>query len=359
LPVMALLLVLGPRVLPEYRDPEAGRLDLLSAAMSLAAVLGVIFGLKEMAQGGFGWLPALSIAAGLAVGALFVRRQLTMADPFMDLRLFRITSFNVSLATNVLSVFVAVGYFVFVAQYMQLVLGLSPLQAGLWSLPSAVGFIVGSNVAPRIMHRFRPGLVLSTCLLAAALGLGLLTQMGGAFGLAIVVGASVVISLALAPVFTLTTELIVGSAPPERAGAATGISETGSELGGALGIAILGSVGAAVYRGELAGGLVAGIPAQAAEVARNTLGGAVEVAQQLPEPLRTALLSSAREAFVRSIEVTAAISAIVAIATAFVVAVALRRVAAVSTPEETSPQSYDAEVLMSDDSRGERRDRAA
>lgn len=166
--------------------------------------------LKQIAQDGFGALPAVSIVAGLAVGFLFLRWQRRLADPLIDLRLFRIPTFNVSLATNVFAIFVAVGYFLFVAQYLQLVLGLSPLQAGLWSLPSAVGFIVGSNLAPRFVHRFRPAFVLGAALALAAIGLAVLTQVGGSTGLAVVATASVVISLALAPVFTLTTELVVG-----------------------------------------------------------------------------------------------------------------------------------------------------
>jgi len=328
LPVMALLLVLGPRLLPEFRDPEAGRLDLRSAAMSLTAVLAVIYGLKEIAQDGLGLPPALSILAGLAIGVLFVRRQRILADPLIDLRLFQIPAFKVSLATNMLAVFVAVGYFLFVAQYLQLVLGLSPLQAGLWSLPSAVGFIVGSNLAPRFVHRVRPAILLSAALTLAALALGMLTQVGGSTGLAVVVPASVVISLALAPVFTLTTELIVGSAPLERAGAASGISETGAELGGALGIAILGSIGTAVYRSAVANGLPAGVPSEAATIALDTLGGAVGVAQQLPGPLGVALLDLAREAFVQGLNLAAGISAAVAIGAAIMAVVFLHRVPA-------------------------------
>ncbi|MCI0395635.1 MAG: MFS transporter [Chloroflexi bacterium] len=347
LPVMALLLALGPRVLPEFRNPEAGRLDLRSAAMSLAAVLAVIYGLKEIAQDGLGWLPALSILAGLATGFLFLRRQRRLADPLIDLRLFRIPTFNVSLATNVVAIFVAVGYFLFIAQYLQLVLGLSPLQAGLASLPSAVGFIVGSNVAPRFIHRFRPAFVLSATLILAAAGLLVLTQVGAAAGLAIVVTASVLISLALAPVFTLTTELIVGSAPPERAGAASGISETAAELGGAMGIAILGSIGTAVYRSGLASRLPAGIPAETAEIARDTLGAAVGVAQQLPDQLGLALLDIARDAFVQGLHLAAAISAAVAIGAAVLAMALLRRVPARSELEpqpELEPDGAVAEL---------------
>ncbi|MGH2620015.1 MAG: MFS transporter [Anaerolineales bacterium] len=353
LPVMALLLVLGPKVLPEFRDPEAGRLDLRSAGMSLAAVLAVIYGLKQTLQEGFGPLPVAVILAGLAIGFLFLRRQRNLGDPLIDLRLFRIPAFNASLATNMLSIFVAVGYFLFIAQYLQLVLGLSPLQAGLWSLPSAVGFIVGSNLAPRFVHRVRPALVLGPALTLAALGLALLTLVSGSNGLAIIVTASLVVSLALAPVFNLTTELIVGSAPPEKAGAASGISETGAEFGGALGIAILGSLGTAVYRSGVASALPAGLPAGAAEIARDTLGGAVSVAGQLPDPLGLALLEIAREAFVRGLHLAAGISAAVAIAAAILAAVMLRRVPARTEPEgQTDPQLVSLAFASEADQRG-------
>jgi DHA2 family multidrug resistance protein-like MFS transporter len=330
LPVMALLLTLGPRVLPEYRDPNAGRLDLVSAALSLVAVLAVVFGLKLVAQDGLGMLAVSAVLVGLVVGVVFVRRQLTLADPMIDLRLFRIQAFNASLATNLLGIFIAVGYFLFVAQYLQLVLGLSPLEAGLWSLPSAVGFIVGSNLAPRILRRVRPAYVIGTGLGLAAVGLAVLTRVGGSrdADLAILVGASLVVSLGLAPVFTATTDLIVGSAPPERAGAASGISETGAELGGAFGIAILGSIGAAVYRGVLADTMPAGIPAEAAAVARDTLGGAMGVAAQLPGELGAALVDAAREAFVQGMQLTVALSAVVAAGGAVMATVLLRAVPA-------------------------------
>ena len=330
LPVMALLLTLGPRVLPEYRDPNAGRLDLVSAALSLVAVLAVVFGLKLVAQDGLGMLAVSAVLVGLVVGVVFVRRQLTLADPMIDLRLFRIQAFNASLATNLLGIFIAVGYFLFVAQYLQLVLGLSPLEAGLWSLPSAVGFIVGSNLAPRILRRVRPAYVIGTGLGLAAVGLAVLTRVGGSrdADLAILVGASLVVSLGLAPVFTATTDLIVGSAPPERAGAASGISETGAELGGAFGIAILGSIGAAVYRGVLADTMPAGIPAEAAAVARDTLGGAMGVAAQQPGELGAALVDAAREAFVQGMQLTVALSAVVAAGGAVMATVLLRAVPA-------------------------------
>ena len=325
-PVMALLLVLGPRVLPEYRDPGAERLDLASAALLLVAVLTVIFGVKEIAQDGLSWLVVSAILVGLAVGVVFVRRQFGLADPMIDPRLFKVSAFSAALATNLVGIFIAVGYFLFVAQYLQLVLGLSPLQAGLWSLPSAAGFIVGSNLAPQILRRVRPAYVIGGGLAMAAVGLGVLTRVGGSADLAILVAASAIVSLGLAPVFTATTNLIVGSAPPERAGAASGISETGSELGGALGIAILGSIGVAIYRGGLADALPAGVPAQAAAAARDTLGGAAAVARQLPADAGAALLAASREAFTTGLQVTAGISAVVAVGIAVLATVMLREV---------------------------------
>ena len=342
LPVMALLLVLGPKLLPEYRAPNAGRLDLASAALSLAAILTVIFGLKQIAQDGLAWIPVASILAGLAIGVVFVRHQRSLDDPMIDLDLFRSRSFNAALATNLLAVFIAFGYFLFVAQYLQLVLGLSPLEAGLWSLPSAVGFIVGSQIAPKLLRRFRPAHVIGVGLALCAGGLAMLTRLDGSPGLTVLVASSVVISLGLAPVFTATTELIVGSAPPERAGAASGISETGAELGGALGIAILGSIGTAVYRRELTGLLPTDMPAEAAAAARDTLGAAAGVAEQLPASLGTALLDASREAFVQGMRVSTAVATVVAIGISVLSVTMLRHVGSGSESKAAAEDTGEA-----------------
>jgi DHA2 family multidrug resistance protein-like MFS transporter len=206
------------------------------------------------------------------------------------------------------------------------VVGLSPFEAGLWSVPSALGFIVGSNAAPRIVRRAPPAFVMGAGLAISAIGLAVLTQVGANSGVGVVVAGSVIISLGLAPVLALTTELIVGSAPPERAGAASGISETGAELGGALGISVLGSIGVAIYRGGIADGLPADVPAEAATIARDTLGGAVGVAQQLPAQLGTTVLDVARDAFVQGMQAAAGISAALAIVVAVVAVTLLRNV---------------------------------
>jgi MFS transporter, DHA2 family, multidrug resistance protein len=324
LPVMAALLLLGPRVLPEYRDPEAGRLDLVSAALSVVTMLSVVYGIKMIAQDGVSAVSVLSIVVGLAVGIMFVLRQLRSPEPMIDMGLFRITKFNAALVTNFLAIFVAVGYFLYVAQYLQLIVGLSPLEAGLWSLPSAVGFIVGSQFAPRVLHGVRPAYVIAGGLALAGVGLYMLAQVGVSDGLPTLVSASLIISLGLAPVFGLTTELIVGSAPPEQAGAASGISETGSELGGALGIAALGSVGVAIYRGQLTDQLPADIPAEAAALAKDTLGTAVAAAAELPGQLAEALRAVAFDAFVRGMQVASYIAVVLAVALIGLVLLLLR-----------------------------------
>jgi DHA2 family multidrug resistance protein-like MFS transporter len=331
-PVMALLLVVGPMLLPEYRDPEAGRLDLGSAGLSLAAVLLVIWGLKQLARDGLGLPPTLSIVAGLVVGVVFVRRQQTLADPLLDLRLFRSPAFSAALAANVLDFFVAFAALLFLAQYLQLVLGLSPLQAGLWMLPSSLGFILGSLLTPLLVRLARPALVMAAGMVLAAVGFGLLTRLDPAAGLTVLVAGSVAFSLGSAPMTTLATDLMVGTAPPERAGAASGISETSSEFGGALGIAVLGSIGAAVYRGQMTDAVPAAVPGEVAAAARDTLGGAVARAGELPEQLGAALLYAARAAFTQGVQVSFAISAAVAVGIAVLVAALLRHAGAGPEP---------------------------
>jgi MFS transporter, DHA2 family, multidrug resistance protein len=345
LPVMAALLILGPRVLPEYRDPDAGRLDLPSAAMSMAAVLAAIYGLKEIAQDGLAWPAALCVLAGLAIGVGFVRRQRRLADPMIDVGLFRLSRFNAALATNFMAIFVAVGYFLFVAQYLQLVVGLSPLQAGLWSLPSAVAFIIGSQLAPRLLHDVRPAHVISGGLAMASAGLFVLSQVGVTGGLVPLVLGSVIISLGLAPVFGLTTELIVGSAPPAQAGAASGISETGAELGGALGIAIMGSIGVAIYRSRLADQLPPGLPTEVATATRDTLGSAVAAAAQLPTLTGSAVVAAARDAFVAGMQLSSVIAALGAVAVAVMALVTLRDRPAATTETKATAEEMAASPI--------------
>jgi FAD binding domain/Major Facilitator Superfamily len=194
-----------------------------------------------------------------------------------------VPAFIASLAAYGLGIFLVFGGFLFLPQYLQLVLGLSPLQAGLWTLPWALTFVVGSQLTPRRVRRLRPGYLMAGGLALATLGFGVVHP--GRRGIAIVTG-SVVFSLGTAPVFTLRNDLIIGSAPPERAGATAGISETAAEPGGAVGIAVFGSIGTAIYRSGIADGIPAAVPHQVAEAARDTLGGCHRDRRSAPRSAR-------------------------------------------------------------------------
>jgi DHA2 family multidrug resistance protein-like MFS transporter len=315
-PVMALLLAVGPRLLPEYREPEPGRIDLASVALSLVAVLAVVYGAKTVATYGVAPGGVAPILGGIAAGAAFLDRQRRLAAPMVDLALFRTPGFGPALGANTLAFAVVFGLEVLTAQYLQLVLGLSPLTAGLWGLPVAGAFIVGSQLTAPLAARLEPAPVMLGGLVIALVGAAALATAGTAGGAEVVVAGVTVLSLGLAPVFTLAADVAVGASPPERAGAAAGISETSSELGGALGIALLGTIGAAVYRGAMGDA-----PGEAGE----TLGGAVVAAERLPAALRPGALEPAREAFTQGLQVAATVSGAIIAAAALLVAGGLRR----------------------------------
>jgi len=323
-PVMALLLAIGPRLLPEYKDPEPGRIDLASAALSLVAVLAVIFGVKTVARDGVGFAAVAPVLAGLALAVAFVDRQRRLTAPMIDLGLFRRPAFSLALSANTLAFAVVFGIEVFVAQYFQLVLGYSPLEAGLWSVPGAAAFVVGSQLTPPLAARVRPPVAMLGGIVVAIVGVALLTQVEATAGPGLVVAGVVILSLGLAPLFTLAADLAIASAPPERAGAASGLSETSSELGGALGLAILGTIGTAVYRGRAADTIPATIPHDEAASAGDTLGGAVAAADGLPQPLAADLLEPAREAFTQGLQLAATVSGVLVVAAAVLVARFLR-----------------------------------
>jgi DHA2 family multidrug resistance protein-like MFS transporter len=323
-PVMAVLLATGRVLLPEYRDVAAGRPDFPSVGLSLAAILLVVYGLTEIAAGGSRLIPVAVVAAGLLVGCSFVRRQQALADPLINLRLFREPGFSAALVINTLVYFVILGMLLLISQYLQLVLGMSALRAGLWMLPTMGGLIVGSLATPLFTRRLNPAFSMAFGLTVAAAGFGLLTQ-ASSLGLAAVVTGSAVFGLGLAPVTNLIVGLVLGSAPPRLAGAASGLSETSTEFGGALGIAILGSVGTAVYHYQVTGHIPRGLPGPAARAIGATLGDATTTAGQLQAHEAAEVLASARGAFTSGVDVVAGVSAVIVAALAVVAVARLRR----------------------------------
>lgn len=324
-PIMLVLLALGPVLLPEFRDPDAGRLDIVGAAQSVVAVLAIIYGMKRIAEAGWAPLPLFAIGIGFLTGVYFFRRQSALADPLIDVGLFRVRAFTAALATNIAGLFVIFGTFLFIAQYLQLVLGMDPLTAGLWTAPSGVVFAAGSMAAPFLVRRFSPHVVVAAGLGISALGFALLTQLSTVDGPWLMFAGMMILCIGTAPVGAITTDIVMAAAPPERAGAASGISETSFEFGGAFGIAALGSVVTAVYRGTMAAEPLPDIPARALEAAQDTLGAAAEVAAQMGGAQGEHLLRTARQAFVHAFEVASVISALGVVAAALLAVVFLPR----------------------------------
>ncbi|MDO0939342.1 MFS transporter [Streptomyces sp. DG2A-72] len=253
-PIMLLLLVTAPVLLPEYRDKSAGKVDLVSAVMSLVAVLSVIYGLKHLAEHGISVTAAVAVVLGVAVGVVFVRRQRSIASPLMDMRLFGNRSFSGALTVILFGTVVSGGIFLFASQYFQTGEGLGPFQAGLWLVAPALATVLSSMLSPAIARTVRPAYLVASGLVLAASGAVLLAIVPEDGSLALAVSGVTIAFLGFGPMMVLGTDLIVGSAPPERAGSASALSETGSELGIALGVALLGSLGAAVQRGRTSDG---------------------------------------------------------------------------------------------------------
>ncbi|MFF0446626.1 MFS transporter [Streptomyces sp. NPDC004609] len=325
-PVMMLLLVLGPLVLPEYRATEPGRFDLPGALLSLTAVLALIYGIKTTAEHGFDWTGVGCAAAGLGAGALFVRRQRAATHPMIDLALFRTRHFNVPLLIDALATFALVGFSLFNWQFMQFVLGMGPLESALWSVPTFLVMPVGIGLATAMAPRFGKPNVMAAGLTVAVAGYLALALIQADSGIVHLVSALSVVSIGIAGVAAVVTEVILSAAPPERAGAASALAETSAEFGGALGIAVLGSIGTAVYSARMGSQAPAGLTPEQQAAAAETLGGAVDTATTLPHRTGEALREVAFEAFSHEMRIAAVASVVVTAGGALLIA-SLRRTA--------------------------------
>ncbi|MFE0189567.1 MFS transporter [Streptomyces sp. NPDC058989] len=323
-PAMVLLLVCGPLLLPEFKNPAAGRFDLPGSLLSLLAMLPAVYGVKEIARDGFAALPAAAVVFGLLAAAAFVHRQRTARHPMLDLELLRHRGFSVSVLMNLLATFAVVGCAVFFTQYLQTVKGMSPMEAALWNLVPTLAVGGMAAVATGLARRMDRAYVIALGFAVAAGGFVWLSWLEPGSALWYVLVASSVYASGLVMVMSLGNELAIGAAPPERAGSASALLEAGTELGGALGMAILGSIGSAVYRGHMDDVLPGGLPTPAADAARETLAGAAAVAGELPGRAGRALLAAAREAFTDGLQ-TVVLGAAGVMLCAAVLAVALLR----------------------------------
>ena len=321
-PVLVLLLALAPFFVPESRDPAPGRIDVLSIVLVMATMTPVVYGIKLLAKSGASPLAVGSVVVGLVAGGLFVRRQLRRADPMIDVRLFTHAAFSGAVLVNLLSVFSLVGFLFFVSQDVQLVLGLTPMQAGFALLPGLVVMIVAGLAVVRVVRRVRPAHVVAVALLFSAAGYAIVAAGAGRSALVLLVVAFVVLSLGVGAAETVSNDLIVSSVPAERAGAASAISETAYEVGAVLGTAVLGSILTASYHAHVV--VPAGVPTSDAAAAAETLGGATQVASTLPAGPAQALLDSAHAAFGSGVGVTSLIGVVLMLVASGVALVTLR-----------------------------------
>ncbi|TPQ15787.1 MFS transporter [Streptomyces sporangiiformans] len=318
LPAMALLLVLGPLLLPEAKNPAPGRFDLLSVPLSMAAVLPVIYGIKEIPSEGWNVRYVTSVTVGLLFAALFVHRQRTIASPMIPPALFRGHGFAPAVSLNLLSSFAMMGSAYFTTQYLQSVLGKSSMEAALWGLLPTVLVGVAAPVAAQLVQRgVNRAYVVTGGFVVGACGYGMLTA-AGTDSMWLVLAAAGVIAAGIVVVMSQMMDLALGTVPVEKAGTATSVLETGAEFGGALGMAVLGSIGTAVYRD--------GIPASAPGPAHETLGGALEVARHLPGHAGEALVATAREAFTSGMQAAALAATVLLLGAAILASLALRQV---------------------------------
>jgi DHA2 family multidrug resistance protein-like MFS transporter len=325
-PVTVGLLVVSPFLLPESRDPSPGRWDPLSAALSFATMLPVVYGIKMLAEHGPGPGSLGPMAFGLAAGVVFVRRQRRLEDPMIDVSLFASTRFRAAVAANLVALFAFAGSLFFITQYLQTVLGMTPVRAGLVLVPGVVASVVFTLSAGQLRRVLSLGQAIAAGMFVASVGFLVLATASASGGASTAVVAYMLVGAGVGVAMSLTVDAIMSDIPPAKAGAGSAISETANEFGIALGTAVLGTVVLAVYRRGLDGSdALGGVPAEALEAARETLGGAVHAAGAIDEASGAALLDAARLAFTDGMQVAALVAGTAVAAVAVLTAYALRQ----------------------------------
>jgi DHA2 family multidrug resistance protein-like MFS transporter len=307
-PVLIPLLVLAPLLVPESCDPHPGRIDPAGIALSMLTMVPVVYAIKETAVHGPGWMPVALTLVGVGFGVLFVRRQLASDAPMLDMRLFARGTFSGALLVNLLSVIALVGFLYFVAQHLQLIVGLPPMQAGLALVPGMVAMIVAGLLVVPIARRVAPRIVVPIALGFSVVAYLLVPLAVGDGALSLLIAAFTLLGVGIGAAETVSNDLILASAPPAKAGAASAVSETAYELGAVLGTAVLGGILTAAYRSGIV--LPAGLDPAAADAARETLAGAVAVSGGLDAATGDALRLAAAHAFDAGVGITAVIGAI-------------------------------------------------
>lgn len=322
-PVTLALLIVAPRLVPESRDPSPGDFDLASSALSMMAMIPTIYAVKSLAEHGPSPVVVTSAVVGVICGFLFVRRQRGLTDPMIDMALFRIPRFRRAIGANLVACFGFAGGFFFITQYFQLVLDMSALRSGLYLTPAVVMTIALMTLAPSFVRRSGPFEVMTTGLVMGTVGFAVLIFLGVDTPAWVAAAAMTVGYSGLSMTMTVAIDGIMAVIPPQRAGAGASVSETGNELGVALGTALLGSILTVIYRPRIDD--LVSLPSDVLGASRETLGGAVLAAESLASGPAGVLLDGARSAFVSGLNVASIVATILIGATTVWTATALRR----------------------------------
>ena len=315
-PLVVLALVAGIRRLPSSKDPVARPFDIAGAALSIVAIGTLVYAIIEAPAHGWATRATLgTFAASVVAFGLFALRERTARHPMLDLRLFRDRRFSVASAGMAMAFFAVFGTFFIVTQYLQLVLGFSPLAAGVALLPPSLLLMVLSPQAPRLVAGFGAARVVSAGLAVGGIGLLVLSRVGVHSTVAVVGTAFMLLVSGMALTMTPLTTLIMSSVPPGQAGVGSAMNDTTRELGGALGVAMLGSLVATRFTSSLAPTIV-GLPAEAQDAASTGLAGALGAAARLGGTVGSDLANAAKAAFVHGVAGAAVVGAGVLLATA-------------------------------------------
>jgi EmrB/QacA subfamily drug resistance transporter len=311
-PIIAAGVALVAVLVPESRNPKPGRIDLVGVLLSIAGLISLVYGIIDGGEHGFGRpLVWLSIVAGLAILAGFVWYERRSDHPSLDVGLFADRRFSAAVAATGLVFFAAMGTMFFLAFYLQLVRGYTPLQSGLLMTPFAAAQLIFAPQSAGMVRRFGPKAVCAAGLSLVTIGLLGFSLVGAGTPIWVLIVLTFIQGAGMANVIPPTTESIMSSLPPAKAGVGSAVSNTIRQVGGALGVAILGSLLSAVYRGQVHGAVDA-LPEPAKSVAGESLSGAYGVAAQLG-PAGGPLLSSANDAFVTAMHWAAGGSALVSL----------------------------------------------
>lgn len=311
LPVMAVLVVVGSKLLPESRDPDPGPWDLPSVGLSMIGIIAVVYAVKEAAAYGFRWDIVASAVLGAVALTVFVRRQLRLRSPLLDMRLFHHRGFTGAVLADLLTILGLSGLVFFLSQFLQMVQARTPIEAGIAELPAALGAVTTGLAAGTIARRTSVRAAVSGGLAAVGLALAACVPLETTTGYWLLGPVLLVVGIGAGLAFTVTSDVILSSVPKEQAGAASAVSETAYELGAALGIALLGSIVTGIYRSFP---VPPGVPADQTEGVHDSLGGAVETAETLGGPTGDRLLAVAQETFTDGLRTAAGVAAVILLA---------------------------------------------